>query len=566
MNFLEIVDIRTGALAVIGVVNVLLAALIYLQSKEKSSRFFVISIGSVAVWSFGIMLYTRPGLSDLTKVYSNINYSITAVVAAAYYFFARYFVSEHVEISKKTKLFAVVALSVVIFLVQIPFLEWAVVKNITEVGIEKVETFGYGYAVYLAFIFWYFGGGLTALFKKFFKTKKDPKLYATVGNQLRYVIWGTSIAIIVGITTNVIFPNIGVVGFYWFGPAGTLIMVLFISYAITRHKLWDFRLIAIELFIALLILTILLQVLIAETVSERVVKSVIFAVVALFSYYVIKNLLEEVRARERLEQLAEDLAHANRRLQVIDQEKSDFVSITSHQFRTPLTVIGGYTSMLLEGSFKPLKNKDQREVLDKMFQASKRLVFTIEEFLNISRLERNEMRYRFEKANIKLLVGNVISVFQDIIKQADISFSFHVEDAESYLVYVDIEKTKTVVGNILDNAVKYTPRGGNITVRLSKNVKEGKIILEVADTGIGIPNEMKHRLFEKFSRAPGVSKLHTEGRGLGLYIAQQIMKTQRGDIHVFSEGLNKGSIFTLHFPAYEFIEKQKEIKSFVEDL
>jgi signal transduction histidine kinase len=201
-----------------------------------------------------------------------------------------------------------------------------------------------------------------------------------------------------------------------------------------------------------------------------------------------------------------------------------------------------------------------------MFQASKRLVFTIEEFLNISRLERNEMRYRFEKTDVKVLLASTISVFEDIIKQASISFSFHVEDAESYLIYADLEKTKTVIGNILDNAVKYTPRGGSITVVLSKDEHAGKIILTVTDTGIGIPPEMRHRLFEKFSRAPGVSKLHTEGRGLGLYIAQQIMKAQRGDIHVSSEGSGKGSVFTLHFPAYEFIEKQKEIKSFVEDL
>jgi signal transduction histidine kinase len=499
-------------------------------------------------------------------MYSNINYTITAILATAYYFFARYFNSEQIVISRRFKTLTVIALIIVIFFVQIPIPDWAVVKHLDNIRGEKVETFGYGYIAYILFILYYFIAGLVILSKKFLKTRKDPKLYATVGSQLRYIILGTSFSILLGITTNVIFPNLHVVGHYWLGPVGTLVMVLLISFAISRHKLWDFRLIAVELFIALLNLTILLQVLAAETSAERVIKITIFTVVVLFSYYVIKNLLEEVHARERLEQLAEDLAHANKRLQMIDQEKSDFVSITSHQFRTPLTVIGGYTSMLLEGSFEPLKNKQQREVLDKMFQASKRLVFTIEEFLNISRLERNEMRYRFEKTDVKVLLASTISVFEDIIKQASISFSFHVEDAESYLIYADLEKTKTVIGNILDNAVKYTPRGGSITVVLSKDEHAGKIILTVTDTGIGIPPEMRHRLFEKFSRAPGVSKLHTEGRGLGLYIAQQIMKAQRGDIHVSSEGSGKGSVFTLHFPAYEFIEKQKEIKSFVEDL
>jgi len=567
MIFFQIIDFRTTFLAVIGVINVVLASLIYLQSKEKSSKYFVIAISGVAIWSFGIMFYTLPEYSqDLTRLYSNINYSITAVLAVSFYFFARYFSSENEIISKKFKIFTVLALVTVIFFVQIPILDWAVVKNIDVVQGKKIETFGYGYPTFVSLLLYYFIAGIFVLFKKFLNARKNLKLHSSLAKQLIFIILGTSFSITIGIVANVILPNMNVVGYYWVGPIGTLIMVLLISYAITRHKLWNFRLIAIEISIILLILTILLQVIAAESTLERLIKIIIFLTVSFSSFYVIKNLLEEVHARERLEQLAEDLAHANRRLQMIDQEKSDFVSITSHQFRTPLTVIGGYTSMLLEGSFNPIRNKTQREVLDKIFQASKRLVFTIEEFLNISRLERNEMHYRFEKVDIKVLTSSVISIFQDIIKQEKIYFTFNLKDADSFLVYIDPEKTKTVIGNILDNAIKYTPGGGSIKLVLSKDKKNGSIFIAISDTGIGVPLEMIPKLFEKFSRAPGVSKLHTEGRGLGLYVARKIMRAQKGDIGVESKGIGMGSTFILRFSAYEFIEKQKEIKSFVEDL
>ena len=123
-----------------------------------------------------------------------------------------------------------------------------------------------------------------------------------------------------------------------------------------------------------------------------------------------------------------------------------------------------------------------------------------------------------------------------------------------------------MIKNIIDNAIKYTHQGGEVTVSISRLKREGIIRVTTSDDGIGIPADMMGRLFEKFSRGRGISKLHTEGRGLGLYVSKQIIAAHGGRIWAESKGKNLGTSFNLDFkdPAHE--RKRKEIKTFIEDL
>ncbi|MAZ40949.1 hypothetical protein CL654_02435 [bacterium] len=560
MEFLG-VDFRTIILAIVSVTNFILASLIYLRSKLKSSIFFVLTITGVGIWAIGINFYIQPGVNALTLFWSDMNYMIAAIFSVAFYFFGYYFGTEDKKLDKRQAWIVIGSMIVLIFLILSPGIPRSVITDVTEIApYAKAQEFGWAFWYYTVFVFAYFFGGLVWLTKKYFTASGNVK------NQLKFIVTGTGISIVLGLLTNLVLPAFGVQGNDWMGPVGTLIFVSFIAYAIIRHKLWDFKIVALQFFIALMVVILLLQIFVAEGPVETALKTAIFLVVSGFSFYLVRGLLKEVDLREEMEQLAIKLQTANKRLEQIDIEKSDFVSITSHQLRTPLTVIKGYASMLLEGAFGKIDNKKQTNAIDQIFQGSQRLVLVIQEFTNISRIEKGEMKYVFDKTNVRNVVSASIEYFRDTLKEQKFDVILNASLGGNYIIEGDREKLEQVYSNILDNAIKYTPAGGTIKIDIENDTQDKVIRTSITDTGMGIQPEMMSRLFEKFSRTQGSFRLHTEGRGLGLYVAKQIVEAHGGKIWAESTGRGKGTRFIVEYPNPEYVQKRKEIKDFLEDI
>ena len=196
--------------------------------------------------------------------------------------------------------------------------------------------------------------------------------------------------------------------------------------------------------------------------------------------------------------LYKEIQIANARLKELDKQKSEFVSIASHQLRSPLTAIKGYSSMILEGSFGEINDK-ARGAIDRIFQSSQRLVLIIEDFLNLSRIEQGRMQYEWATIELRKLVEGVIAEMEGPLKDAQLSIDFS-HDNQEYNITADEGKVRQVVTNIIDNAIKYTKHGG-ITLKIKKDSDTRKILLEITDTGIGIPPDVTPKLFQKFSPA-----------------------------------------------------------------
>ena len=194
--------------------------------------------------------------------------------------------------------------------------------------------------------------------------------------------------------------------------------------------------------------------------------------------------------------LYKEIQIANARLKELDKQKSEFVSIASHQLRSPLTAIKGYSSMILEGSFGEINDK-ARGAIDRIFQSSQRLVLIIEDFLNLSRIEQGRMQYEWATIELRKLVEGVIAEMEGPLKDAQLSIDFS-HDNQEYNITADEGKVRQVVTNIIDNAIKYTKHGG-ITLKIKKDSDTRKILLEITDTGIGIPPDVTPKLFQKFS-------------------------------------------------------------------
>lgn len=368
--------------------------------------------------------------------------------------------------------------------------------------------------------------------------------------QLSLVFLGTIVAFIFGILFNLIIPSF-TYSFIWLGPFFSLFMVILIAYAITKHHLMGVKAIAAELFSGLLIALMFINLFFYNSPSEFWFKVLVFVVAVFAGYHLIKGIYKEVKAREKIENLVEKLEFANLRLKELDQAKSDFVSIASHQLKAPLAAIKGYASMMLEGSFGDVSDKG-RNAANVILQSSQNLISIISDFLDIAHIEQGTMEYEFATFDLNELVKEIVNDFETPLKNSEekskvIKLMFDYNPQNRIIILADRNKLRQVISNLIDNSIKYTPQG-HVKISVSKNESNNTALVKVEDSGIGIAKEMLPNLFRKFSRIKGTSNLHASGSGLGLYVAKEIINAHKGSIWAESEGENKGSQFYVELP------------------
>jgi PAS domain S-box-containing protein len=239
----------------------------------------------------------------------------------------------------------------------------------------------------------------------------------------------------------------------------------------------------------------------------------------------------------------------------LDRAKTEFVSLASHQLRTPLTYINWYSEMLLNDKEGKL-SKAQVNYADEVRKGSKRMVDLINGLLNVSRLEAGTLGIDRKKLNI-------IEIAKDLVKEIGISAKEKgINIVEEYskndiTIYHDSKLVRILFQNLISNAVKYTPNNGK--VRVSVSARGDKINIVVSDTGYGIPKDQQDRIFQKFFRAANIMTKDTTGTGLGLYIVKSIIDQSKGKIW-FKSQVNKGTSFFMQLPI-KGIDKKEGTKS-----
>ncbi|MFH1781765.1 MAG: HAMP domain-containing sensor histidine kinase, partial [Patescibacteria group bacterium] len=255
--------------------------------------------------------------------------------------------------------------------------------------------------------------------------------------------------------------------------------------------------------------------------------------------------LERSQFYERLKAINGKLQVANEHLKELDRAKSEFMSIASHQLRTPLSGIMGYLSMILDGDYGKLK-KEQKEIIDDVFEATQRLIRLVNVFLNVTRIEAGRFILNFAKIDMKQLIEDEINELQPTADKKNIKLAYKKPKEKIPEMVVDPDKIKDVVLNLVDNAIKYT-KEGSITVGLKMDGKK-TIHVTIKDTGVGIEPEDAKNLFDKFVRGSGIARVQPDGSGLGLFIARKITEAHNGKIWVESKGVGKGSVFHFTLP------------------
>ncbi|MGB9743424.1 MAG: sensor histidine kinase [Minisyncoccales bacterium] len=226
--------------------------------------------------------------------------------------------------------------------------------------------------------------------------------------------------------------------------------------------------------------------------------------------------------------------------------KTEFVSLVAHQLRTPLSAIKWTLKLFLDNELGDLNNQ-QKDYLEKIYQANERMIVLIKDLLDVAKIEEGHYLEKSESVDLIKVIEAVIELYRKEIMKKRITLVFEKTKEPMPQIALDVEKIKLAIQNLLDNAVRYTPAGGKITIAVDLEKKKKQIVFMIKDTGQGIPFYQQNRVFTKFFRASNVIKLGIEGSGLGLFIVKSIIDFHKGKIWFKSEE-NKGTTFWFSLP------------------
>ncbi len=344
---------------------------------------------------------------------------------------------------------------------------------------------------------------------------------------IRYLLAGTIIGYGGGITNYFLWYGIPVLPF---GNVSASIYLACVAYVTMRSKLFNMKVIATELLTFSLWLFLFARLLFAESTQAQVLDGALLTVTLLIGVLLIRSVDREVEQREKIERLSE--------------EKSEFMTFASHEIRNPITAMRGYASLIVDGTVDHA-SPEVKAVAQKILIGGNDVLNLIAQFLSKSKMELGQISYNSAAFDFGAAASSIADGYVPHAELRGLTLEKKIDASHQYIIKADEGKVKEVIGNLIDNSLKYTVHGG-VTVAVERHGVA--VRLTISDTGVGIAPETLPHLFKKFSRADA-QKVNLLGTGVGLYLAKTFIEAMGGRIWAESEGKDKGSRFILEFPA-----------------
>ncbi len=535
MDFSQI-ELPIFVLAVVA--NLALAVVVFQYAQKGLSRYlFPLFVLLQIAWISANWAVFLPG-DDLVFLWKLRSvYFFATLHAFAFYFYIYTFLVPKEDIKKLFFIIAPIVASAVAIFTLTPFVLNSV--QVDHLG-QRLPVIYPGIALFTAFI------GLCILLGFITIIRRYKKSEGVVKKQWKFLAIGLSTTFVLvlyfSFINPIFFSNVSTVKL---GHIYTLPFVFFTAYAMVRHKLLDIKAVVAELAIILLAFILVVQVVNSTSMAQRLVSMIVLIGTLIVGWLLIKGVYREIEQRQQLQVLTTQLESANAALKELDKARADFITIASHQLRTPPATIKWYVAAILSGDFGALL-PDVKTQLEKVQATNNSQISLIDDMLNASRIERGKMEFLFEEVEIEPMAKMTYDQLMPLAGMKGIKLEYVPPKTPLPKVMADIEKLRQVMNNFIDNAIKYSEKG----VIKAELFQEGdNIRFQVTDTGMGIKSELAPHLFNKYSRGQD-SVTHAQGLGLGLYVCKMVVEQHHGKIWAESPGEGKGSTFIFTIPIH----------------
>ncbi len=506
----------------------------FADKKNKINQFFFLfTIAMVLYLSFGYLSHHSTQLS-YALLWKKLFLASVALFIIFTYLFSVYF-------PRKGKRYLI--LDAIVLSTEISFFFLSIFTDLIIKDIELKEwgtnvVWGEGknilFGIMILFTFLIVG----QIAKKYFTLSTKEKL------QVQYFLIGTFVFALANIIFNMIFPAWrNTYEYHYFGDYSTIFLLGFTAYAIVKRELFDIKIVITSIFVSLIAILLTLDTLLfTEVFSIQILKGVALLIFLIFGHMLIKSVVAEVKRRKELEKLS--------------RAKSEFISMASHQLRTPLTAIKGYSSLMLEGTYGKF-NERQKKVFKNIFTSSERLIKIVNDLLSISKIELGKVILEKAPVKIEKLIDSVYQEMKPRAREKGLKFIWQKPKKPLPKINIDSLKIRQAIFNLIDNAIKYTEKGSitikiqNLTSPKGKSLTSygaGKIQIIISDTGRGFTKEEKNRIFELFVRGRAGIDTFVEGTGIGLNVARKFVELHGGKVQAESQGKGKGTTFYIELP------------------
>ncbi len=519
---------------------------VYSKDKESSiNRFFFFSVLSVVFWLITLFLFYTISSHFWILFIGRLNFAATIVVGYFTFRFSLVFPKEIFNL-RRWQRFSLRFTTVVLFLITL----FTPLIDKDEFILEQSRQTIYG-PLYFLFVLYFVGIMLSAVAIFVYKLRLVSD---SLKRQVQYVLLGISLTAIGGFVTNIFLPFYGYQDLAKLGPISVLIFIIILTYAILKHNLFHIKVVLSEILISAFALLMLINVFMSNNAFEYIWNGMLFVVFVYFGSIMVKNVIREIEAQEQLESYSKRLKTANKKLKKLDKQKTEFMSFAAHQLRSPLTSVKGFASLILEGAFGKTPKK-VKGAAEKIYEASEAMSDSVDDYLNISRIEQGRMEYNLEELDLYDLTQDVVEELKPTAYKKKLKLNLTSDKYKKYPARVDRSKVRQVINNFLDNAIKYTPEG---EVKVKVERQKEKIRIFIQDSGIGMSQKTIQKLFQRYSRAEDTQGI--SGTGLGLFIARKMIEAQGGRVWAESEGENQGSAFFIELPLYKKSAQKNKTK------
>lgn len=519
-KLMEDMDALIPLLAAISILNLGLGLLVYTRDSRKLTHksFFALCV-SFVVWGIFIAFMFDSGNVWFARG------TFAAGIGMGY--FLVLFTSNFPAVIRFPRVVRVIGPLLGLF-----FLPFCLTDAIL-VQFQPTQIIGPLFIPYMMWIGTFFMWGFGNLITQFRRSKP----LSIERRQIFLMLLGLAVMLVLAFITNGILPVFeGTPKYVQYSPLFSIAFIGCTAIALLRYQLFNIKVLLTETAVTFLVLVLLAEMFTTNSILSGVEHSVIFIVGTFVGVLLIYSVRKEVRRSEELALLTEALSNANAKLKVLDAQKTEFLSIASHQLRTPLAAMRGYLDLMVDGAYGKL-SKTQSEAVSKVGGNLGGLISLVGELLSVSRIESGRTNVEIQPVDVAPICKDVASFLEG--KAAERRLALSCEKKKVPLVYGDPEKLREVMMNLTENALKYTDTGW---VKLSFVEEPRFLRVEVRDTGLGLSTANIEKLFQKFSRVESSTVAHA-GTGLGLYVCKRLVDAMGGEIWAESKGLGKGSAF-----------------------